>query len=90
MELYLSETVRDRFELSPADVRIEVRGARGEFQLNRLDAAEATFRKAISEGDSIGDAAEAALEVNARFDPGKGLAAVLAAGLIKAIRKVSE
>jgi Putative DNA-binding domain len=90
MELYLSETVPDRFALCPAEVRIEIRGARGEFQLNRLDPAEATFRKAISEGDSIGDAAEAALEVNARFDPGKGLAALLAAGLIKAIRKGSE
>jgi len=90
MELYLSETVPDRFELSPAEVRIEILGARGEFKLNRLDQAEATFRKAISEGESIGDAAEAALEVNARFDPGKGLAALLAAGLIKAIRKESE
>jgi len=90
MELYLNETVPDRFELSPAEVCIEVRGARGEFQLNRLDPAEAKFRRAISEGDSIGDAADAALEVNALFDPGKGLAALVAAGLIKAIRRVSE
>src|SRR5262245_4000743 len=89
MELYLSESVPDRFELSPAEVRIEVRGARGEFQFWRLDPAEATFRKAISEGYSIGDAADAALEVSAGFDPGKALATLIACGLIKAIRKRS-
>ena len=87
MKLYLSETVPDSFELSPAEVHIEVRGTRGEFHLSRLDRAEATFRKTISEGHSIGDAAEAALELNAGFDPGKGLVALIAAGLIKAIRK---
>jgi hypothetical protein len=87
MELYLSETVPDRFELSPAEVDIEVRGARGEFHFSRLDPAEATFRKAISEGHSIGDAAESALEVNAGFDPGKGLVELVKAGLIQAIRK---
>jgi len=52
-----------------------------------LDPAEATFRKAISEGYSIGDAAAAALEVSAGFDPGKALARLIAAGVIKAIRK---
>jgi len=89
MKLYLSESVPNRFELSPAEVRIEVRGERGEFHLSRLDPAEATFRKAISEGCSIGDAADAALEVSAGFDPGKALATLIAAGLIKAIRKRS-
>jgi hypothetical protein len=52
-----------------------------------VDPTEATFRKAISEGDSIGVAAEAALEVDVGFDPGKALAALIAAGLIKAIWK---
>jgi len=87
MKLYLSENVPDRFELSPAEVHIEVRGARGQFHLCRLDPVEATFRKAISEGYSIGDAADAALEVSAGFDPGKALAMLIAAELIKAIRK---
>jgi len=87
MKLFLGESIPDRFELSPAEVRIEVRGARGEVHLCRLDLAEATFRKAISEGYSIGDAADAALEVSAGFDPGKALARLIAAGVIKAIRK---
>ena len=87
MELYLSETVPERFELSPTEVNIEVRGARGEFSFSRLDPAEAKFRKAIAEGQSIGDAAESALGVNAGFDAGKGLVALVGAGLIQAIRK---
>ena len=86
MELYLTETAPDRFELSPAKVWIEVRGARGEFHFNRLDAAECIFRKSVSEGHSIGDAAECALDVNAGFDPGEALAALIAAGLIATIQ----
>ena len=87
MELYLSETIPEHFELLPARVCIEVRGARGEFRFSRLDPAQATFRKAISEGHSIGDAAESALEADAGFDPGRGLVALVDAGLIQAIRK---
>jgi hypothetical protein len=90
LELYLSETIAERFEFSPAEVDIEVRGARGEFHFNRLDRAEATFRKAISNGRSIGDAAQSALEVNAGFDAGKGLVALVGAGLIQSIRKGSD
>ena len=37
LQLYLTDSVPDRFELSPTDVWIEVRGARGEFQLKRVD-----------------------------------------------------
>jgi hypothetical protein len=90
MELYLSESAPERFELSPAEVDIQVRGARRELHLSRLDPAEATFRKAISEGRSIGHAAESALSVNAGFDPGKALVALVDAGLIQAIRKAPD
>ena len=89
MKLYLSENAPDRFELSAAEVRIEVRGARGKFHLCRLDPAEAAFRKAISEGCSIVNAAGAALEVSAGFDPGSALVALIAAGLVTGIRKRS-
>lgn len=87
MKLYVSETAPDRLELSPAEVIIEVRGARGEFRFSRLEAAEATFRKAISESQSIGAAADAALEINDGFDPGTGLARLISAGLITGIRR---
>jgi len=89
MKLYLMETAPDYFELSPDDVWIEVRGARGEFQLNRLDAASFTFRKSVLEGRSIGDAADGALDINPGFDPGQALAALIAEGLITAIGRNS-
>jgi len=89
MKLYLTEKVPDYFELSPADVWIEVRGARGEFQLNRLDAANFTFRKSVLGGRSIGDAAESALDINPGFDPGQALAALIAEGLITVIGRNS-
>ena len=82
MKLYLTETAPNQLELAPADVWIEVRGARGECQLNRLDAANFTFRKSASEGRSIGEAAELALDVDETFDPGQALAALLAGGLV--------
>jgi hypothetical protein len=89
MKLYLTEKVPDYFELSPADAWIEVRGARGEFQLNRMDAASFTFRKSVLEGYSIGDAAECALDINPGFDPGQALGDLIAEGLITVIERNS-
>jgi len=87
LKLYLTETVPDQFELTRARAWIEVRGARGEFHLNRFDRGEFTFRKSISHGRSVGDAAEHALDVNSKFDPGQALAGLIAAGLITAINR---
>jgi len=47
LKLYLAETAPDQLELVPARVWIEVSGARGEFQLNRLDVASFTFPSAF-------------------------------------------
>ena len=82
MKLYLTETAPNQLEFAPADVWIEVRGARGAFQLNRLDTGDFTFRKSVSEGGSIGEAAELALDVDETFDPGQALAALVAAGFV--------
>jgi hypothetical protein len=90
MTLYLADTAPERFEMSPAEVWIEVRGARGEFHFSRLDAAECIFRRSVLEGKSIGEAAERALDLNAGFDPGKGLAALITAGLITTIGQMSD
>ena len=86
MNLYLTETAPDHFDLAPGDVWIEVRGERGGFQLNRLAAAEFIFRKSVAGGRSIGDAAESALDVCANFDPGRALAALVTGGLVTGIR----
>jgi hypothetical protein len=82
MKLYLTEAAPNQLELTSAGVWIEVRGARGEFQLNRVDAGGFTFRKAASEGRSISEAAELALDVDETFDPGQALAALLAGGFV--------
>jgi hypothetical protein len=85
MTLYLTDSAPDRFDLPSSDVRIEVRGARGQFYVSRLDAAEFTFRKSIAGGHSIGDAAEFAMDSSADFEPGQALAALIAAGFITGI-----
>ncbi len=85
MKLYLTNTAPDQLSLARCDVWIEIRGARGEFQINRLDAGEFTFRKAVLEGRSIGDAAERAMESTAAFQPGRALAALATDGLVTAI-----
>lgn len=85
MRFYLKETAPSRFALSPVDVWIEVRGARGEFQIGRLDASEFVFRRSVLDGRSIGDAAECALDVDAAFDAGRAFATLVTDGLVTAI-----
>jgi hypothetical protein len=87
MNLYLTETTPEQFCLSPADVWIEVRGARGEFHFSRVNAADFLFRRSVLEGQSVGDAAERALDTDANFDPGQALGRLIAAGLITAIAR---
>ncbi|PYS23229.1 MAG: hypothetical protein DMG11_25715 [Acidobacteria bacterium] len=90
MKLYLTDTAPGRFQFEPADVWIEVRGARGEFRINRLDAAEYTFRKTVLEGRPIGDAAERAMDANAAFDPGHALTELIAGGLVTALSRRAQ
>jgi Putative DNA-binding domain len=82
MKLYLSEMAPSEYRLAPADVWLEVRGARGEFQINRLDSAEFIFRKAILDGQSIGAAAERALDENDEFNVGHAFAMLVTGGHI--------
>jgi hypothetical protein len=87
LKLYLSETAPDQYALEPAGVWMEVRGARGEFLIDRLDPSEFIFRKSISEGSSIGAAAECALDVDLSFDPCRALARLINAGLVIGIKE---
>ncbi len=82
MKLYLAETAPDQLTFEPEDVCIEVRGARGEVQINRLDPGEFGFRKALRDGLLVGDAANCAL---AGFDPGQAFVRLVAAGLVVAV-----
>jgi hypothetical protein len=85
MKPYLMKRVPDQLSLTPADVWIEVRGARGEFQINRLEASDFMFRQAVLDGRSIGEAAERALDSSAAFEPGHALATLVTDGLVTAI-----
>lgn len=81
VKLYLSDDAPDRFHLEPAAVALELKGARGTFQINRLDRAAFLFRCAIAGGISIGLAAERVLDVDPDFDVGGALAALMADNL---------
>lgn len=85
LKVYLSEAAPERLEFEPEQIWLEIRGARGEFRLERLAAGEFTFRKAITEGRSLGDATEEALEIDGGFDPDYAIAAVFASALVTAI-----
>ena len=82
MKLYLTDTAPSEYPLAPADVWLEVRGARGEFQINRLNAAEFVFRKAVLEPQPIGTAAERALDAGAGFDVGRAFTTLVRAGYV--------
>ena len=86
MKLFLTDSAPSALQFEPEDVWIEVRGTRGEFRINRHTRGEFTFRKSVLEGRSMGEAAEAALDADATFDPGAALVRVVTEGLITGIQ----
>ncbi len=90
IKLYLNETNPDRYVFEPASVHLEIRGARGDFRIERLDPANFVFRRALAEGQTIGTAAEQALESDAAFDPGRALTTLVADGLATAFAQSSQ
>jgi uncharacterized protein len=87
IQQYLSGAVPGRYAFDPAEVYLEIRGARGEFRIERLAQPEFVFRSAIAGGATIGAAAERALYVDATFDPGQALLRLVSAGLAIALDK---
>jgi Putative DNA-binding domain len=85
LDTYLGEARPERFVFEPGDVNLEIYGSRGEFRINRLGAAEFIFRRSVSLGRSIGDAAAEALETDGSFDPGDALRLLLTSALIAGI-----
>ena len=84
IRLYLTDSAPDRFALQSGDVWIELRGARGELQMNRLERTSFAFRGALSAGQSLGDAAVSALDLDATFDAGQALTTLVTDGLVTA------
>lgn len=85
MKLYLTESAPDGYSFAPHDVCLEIRGARGEFRLDRLHADQFAFRKALFEGFPIGESAERALQNDLSFDPGRSLVRLIGDGLAVAL-----
>lgn len=84
IRLYLTDSAPDHFTLERGDAWIELRGARGDLRINRLDRASYTFRSALLAGQPLGDAAISALDLDATFDAGRALEALVTDGLVTA------
>jgi hypothetical protein len=82
MRLYSSDTAPQQLVLEPEPACIQVRGARGAVQVDRLDPGDLAFRRAVMQGRSLGDAAERALRISNSFDPGPALAALIGERLV--------
>ena len=85
MKLFLSGSEPERFHIEPDPVFIELRGARGTFQINRLYRAAFAFRATLAAGLSIGAAAEHALEVDPNIDVGAALVSLVSENLAVAV-----
>jgi hypothetical protein len=90
MSLYLTDQAPDRFTLEAGDVWLQLRGCRGELRMTRLARADFVFRVELSAGQSIGDAAFRALEIDSAFDPGQALLDLLDERLVVAIETRPE
>jgi hypothetical protein len=85
IQLFLAERRPEHFVFEPQPVALELRGARGSFELKRLDRASFAFRATIAGGESIATAAECALAHDAQFDVGQALSALVAERLVVAV-----
>jgi hypothetical protein len=84
LTLYLRNAEPDAYSLSPAHVWLELCGSRGAFRYTRLEHAVFVFRWAVANGESIGAAAERALEADANFDIGGAFARFVTDGFVTA------
>jgi Putative DNA-binding domain len=90
MTLYLTDRQPETYAMAPCEMRLEIRGARGEFHMTRLDHAAFAFRSAIIEGHAIIAAAEFATQAEPDFDVGQALCSLVADGLVVAIDFADE
>ncbi|HEX5847365.1 MAG TPA: hypothetical protein VFY53_14175, partial [Rhodoplanes sp.] len=86
LKLYLTDTAPEQYQLSAADIWLEIYGSRGAFRFDRLEQGEFLFRQAVVSGNTLGAAAERALEVDESFDVGGALRRFVMSGLATDIR----
>jgi len=85
MRLYLTNTAPERFTLEPGITLIQVRGARGEIEMARLDAGTFVLRASMRGGRPLGDSVGRAFQADPTFDPTSALQALFAEGLVAAV-----
>ena len=90
MKMYLRETAQERFVVERSQSCIEVRGARGELRIARMERAPFAFRAALAAGREIGDSALHALRYDAAFDAGAALFDLVETGLVTSVRPRPE
>ncbi|PWT86371.1 MAG: hypothetical protein C5B57_01215 [Blastocatellia bacterium] len=84
LSFYLEDTAPESYTLAAETIWLEIRGNRGSVARTRLSEGAFTFRKALTKGTALGDAAVAALAVDPAFDPTRGLSALMQERLIVA------
>jgi hypothetical protein len=82
---YLSGELPNRYALRREAVWLELRGARGDLSLQRLSSGDFTFRKALAEGATLGDAATAAHDTDQTFTPQAAVSRLLQERLVTAV-----
>jgi hypothetical protein len=86
LTVYLCNDQPERFAFEPTVVRLEVRGARGEFHMRRLAPGTSRFRRALQRGATVGDAVVGALDADPAFDAQPALTDLFAEGLVTGAR----
>ena len=90
MTMYLRDSVPDTYTLHTSSRCLEIRGARGELRIDRLDPASFAFRQTLLDGRPLGDAAETALDCDQAFDAGQALIALVTAGMVIDVVQTNE
>ncbi len=81
-ERFITDSAPASYPMSPARTWLEVRGARGEFRIQALDAPTWSFRQALQQGLTLDAAYLAAAEEEGAFDVAAAFAAMTGTGLI--------
>jgi len=82
VRIRLDEEPPKRLEFNAFPVALEIRGARGQFRIGRIDGADFAFRYALRDGATLGAAIEQALTSDPEFDVSAALGALFAEGLV--------
>lgn len=90
MQIFLTDTAPDRLSLDPEPVWLEVRGARAQFTIRRLDQGTFWFRQALRTGCSFVEAAEMAMDADKNFAPGRAFGQLVAEGLLAGITSTTQ